>query len=146
MEEEEDDLQPFVRVGDILRPSKMFLAPFNTGDVQWFWNKWGFYFVAIFFTVFAENIRNFLLDSRYCINLTKRTVIDWSMIKPKVKETDDFHKKWFPLKFKLRHYFLKINNTVETRMVGSELNIFSNHLWRIYQYQLADYCTHTGIY
>ena len=67
------------------------------------------------------------------------------MIKPKVKETDDFHKKLFPLKFKLRH-FLKINNTVETRMVGSELNIFSNHLWRIYQYQLADYCTHTGIY
>ena len=27
---------------------------------------------------------------------------------------------------------------VETRMVGSELNIFSNNLWRIYQYQLAD--------
>ena len=36
--------------------------------------------------------------------------------------------------------------TVETRMVGSELNIFSNNHWRIYQYLLADYCTHTGIY
>ena len=38
------------------------------------------------------------------------------------------------------------DDTVETRVVGSELNIFSNNLWHIYQYQLADYCTHTGIY
>ena len=28
--------------------------------------------------------------------------------------------------------------SVETRMVGRELNIFSNNLWRIYPYQLAD--------
>ena len=34
--------------------------------------------------------------------------------------------------------YIKKNYTVETRMVGSELNIFSNNLWRIYQYQLAD--------
>jgi hypothetical protein len=31
MEDEEEDLYSFVRVGDILSPSRMFLAPFTTG-------------------------------------------------------------------------------------------------------------------
>ncbi len=31
MEEDDDDVQTFVRVGDILSSSKMFLAPLNEG-------------------------------------------------------------------------------------------------------------------